>query len=64
VFKSEDSGWFLVDLANISGIIYVMMHLNDFNNTVQMNTWKKYKIDFPSFPILLVMLLTLTAFEK
>lgn len=53
-----------MDLANISGIIYVMMHLNDFNNTVQMNTWKKYKIDLPSFPILLVMLLTLTAFEK
>ena len=64
VFKSEDSGWFLVDLANISGIIYVMMHLSDYNNTVQMNTWKKYKIDFPSFPILRVMLLTLTAFEK
>lgn len=64
MFKSEDPRWVLVDLANISGVIYVMMHLNDFNNMVQMNAWKKYKIDFPSFPILLVMLFTLTAFEK
>ena len=29
---SEEPGWVLVDLANISGIVYVMMHLNDFNN--------------------------------